>query len=45
LNVPALPNVQVALCPAWSTSGSARVQVMPLVELKRTVWAIVSLFL
>ena len=43
LNVPAVRKVQVALWPGWRTSGKARLQLTPVVGLKRTVCATVSL--
>ena len=45
LNLPALEKVQLALYPAGIASGTATLQRIPVVELKATVWATVSLFL
>src|SRR3954470_11649282 len=45
LNLPALAKVQLALCPAAITSGTAALQLTPVVALKLTVWSTVSAFL
>ena len=45
LNLPTVEKVQLALCPAGITSGTAALQCMPVVGVKLTVWATVSVFL
>jgi len=45
LNLPTLEKVQFALCPAGIASGGMALQLTPVVALKLTVWATVSVFL